>query len=291
MDKLPQLKKLILIILSLQISACATNFRQGLQNLEDHNSPKALKFFELDAKIGYRVPALYASQLYIGDYKIPRDLEKSRHYLEMALKSEYERYDQAHDYYIPLIKAYQILEDEKQKDKSLAFTILNYEKYQKYSSSLSLRATCNLVGHGVERNLTKGIELFERAVEHQVWDSSGLYFAWWLSIYPEEEFRNPERALKFALEAMEDDDISDRPVPLDILAATYAINNQFEKAIQTQKKAIDILNIETDMYPYLEKFKPAFDARLESYQKGYAWILSNDDLSRCGFDSIQCIRK
>lgn len=287
---MPRIKILLLVILSFQISACATNFRQGLQNLEAHNSPEALRFFELDANLGYRVPALYASQLYINDYKVPRDLEKSRQYLDMALEAEYGRYDQAYDYFIPLIKAYQILEDETQKDKSLAFTILNYEKYQEYSSPLALRATCNLIGYGIEKNVAKGIALFERAVEYQVLDSSSLYFAWWLSIYPEEGFRNPGRALAFALNAM-DDEMSKSPVSLNILAATYAINNQFDKAIEVQTKALGVLDIETEMHPYLEKFKPAFDARLAAYQKGEPWILSHDDLTRCGFDSIRCIRK
>ena len=142
-----------IILISLQLTACATKLGQGFQHLEDHQYPEALVLFEEVANDGIRVAAIMTSDLYISDYQIPRNLEKSRHYLQLALDSEYQRYDQAYDYYIPLIKAYQLLADKEQKDKTLAFKILNYEKYQEYTWPLNTLALCHLVGYGTEKNI------------------------------------------------------------------------------------------------------------------------------------------
>ena len=282
---------ILVTCIGLQLTACATNFRQGLQNLEDHNYPAALAFFEADAKLGYRIPAIQASQLYIFDYQIPRDLEKSRHYLDIALKADYGRYDQVYDYYIPLIKAYQLLADTTKPDKSLAFKLLNYEKYKEYSWPLKTLAHCNLVGYGTELNIEKAIGYFEKAVENQIFKGSNVFYAWWLAVYPDDSFRNAERALSFVLEVIDDKDFKDKPLYLDTLAAVYAANGQFEKAQKTQQKALKVLNENIQKYSYMSLYKATFDSRLEYYNQGKPWVFSFEDIKRCGYNSKRCMKK
>jgi len=277
--------------IGLQLTACATNFRQGLQNLEDHNYPEALVFFEKDAKLGYRIPAIHAAQLYIFDYQIPRDLEKSQHYLDIALNADYGRYDQVYDYYIPLIKAYQLLADKKTPNKSLAFKLLNYEKYQEYSWPLNTLAHCNLVGYGTELNIEKAAGYFEKAVDNQIFKGSNVFYAWWLAVYPDESFRNAERALAFVLEVIDDEDFKDKPIYLDTLAAVYAANGQFDKAQKTQQKALKVLNEYIQKYSYMGLYKATFDSRLEHYKQGKPWVFSFNDIKRCGYDSKRCLKK
>ena len=281
-------KRVLVLFIFFQLTACATNFRQGLQNLEGHNYPEALKFFEADARQGYRIPAIHAANLYIIDYQIPRDLEKSKYYLEMALKADYGRYDQVYDYYIPLVKAYQILADEEQKDKSLAFEILNYEKYQDYTWALYVLAHCHLVGYGTELNVAVAKKYFERAFENRISDHNNAIYAWWLSVYPDPAFRDPELALSLLAEP--DDELYDRPTFLDTLAAVYAVNNQFDKALETQQLALILLEKNIQKYAYMAVYKDAFESRLEHYKQQKPWLYSHDDIKRCGYDSKRCLK-
>lgn len=284
------IKHIFVIFILIQLTACATNFRQGLQYLENQAYPEALVFFEKDARLGYRIPAILAANLYIIDYQIPRNLEKSRYYLDMALKADYGRYDQAYDYYIPLVKAYQILADKQQSDKSEAFNILNYDKYQEYSWPLYVLAHCNLVGHGTALNLDAAKIYFEKALENQISNHNNAFYAWWLSVHPDPSFRDPERALLLVLEIINNDDVKDKPMFLDTLAVVYAINGQFGKALDTQNKAVSILNEYIDKYAYMAVYKTAFESRLEHYKQNKPWIYTNDDIQRCGYDAKRCLK-
>jgi len=282
---------ILIAIFGLQITACTTKLGKGFQHLEDHNYPEALVLFEEVAEQDVRIAGILAADLHISDYQIPRNLEKSQYYLNMALKAEYGRYDQAYDYYIPLIKAYQLLADKEQTDKSLAFEILNYEKYQEYSWPLSVLAHCNLVGYGTKQDTSTAKMYFEKSVNNQTFDGSNLTYAWWLSVFPDSSFRDPEKALSIALEVVDDEDFMDKPLYLDTLAATYAINNNFDQAQQTQQKAVNILDENILKYPYMDRYKATFASRLEHYKQGKPWIFSYEDIERCGYASKRCLKK
>jgi TPR repeat protein len=284
------IKKVLVICILIQLTACATNFRQGLNYLENHNYPEALSYFEKDAQLGYRIPAIHAANLYIIDYQVPRNLEKSRYYLDLALKADYGRYDQVYDYYIPLVRAYQILADTEQPNKQEAFYILNYVKYQEYTWPLYVLGHCHLVGYGTEININLAKKYFERAFENQITDHNNAYYAWWLAVYPDPTFRNPERALSLVLSLIDDDDVYDQAIYLDTLAAVYASNEKFGKAIETQEKAIAELNKDIQKYEYMSAYKTAFDARLEYYKQHKPWIYSVEDIKRCGYDSKRCLK-
>lgn len=90
-------------------------------------------------------------------------------------------------------------------------------------------------------------------------------FAWFLATYPDQKARNGDLALTLAQEALKES--ADNPSLLDTLAAAWAELAQFDKAIETQKMAInqekqttnrpDILNI--------------MQAHLNDYEQERAW--------------------
>jgi TPR repeat protein len=248
------------------LQGCATNMGKGLELLDSHQHVEALKYFEYDAELGYRVPAIIASELYISDYQIPRNIEKSKYYLDKALKAEYGRYDQLFDYFLPLIKAYQILADVNQPDKSQAIEILQYSKYEEYSWPLMTLAHCYLVGYGVEQDVAKAQELYNEGVRQRLSDGYLLSYAWWLATFPDASFRNPEFALKYALQAEQDEDLQKYPGLYDVLAAVYAIHGDFDRAIATQQTALRKLRESIAAHEYMSRLEPGYLARLAYYE-------------------------
>ena len=283
--------RLSAMFLAIQLAGCASNFRQGLEHLENENHPEALAFFELDAKQGYRVPAILAAELYMLDYQIPRNLEQSEYYLNLGLKAEYGPYDQAWDYFIPLIKAYQILADTNRSDKSQAFEILNYEKYEDYHWALTILGHCHLVGYGVDKDTDKAKAYFEKSLDNEIFEGSSLLYAFWLSVYSSDEFANGIKALEITEQLKDDEDFNTKPIYLDTLASAYAANSEYEAAAATQEQALKKLYEQIALHPYLETFKYGFESRMESYTKKQPWKLSDADIERCGYDSRRCTPK
>lgn len=83
--------------------------------------------------------------------------------------------------------------------------------------------------------------------------------AWLLATCPDEDFRDPQRALELALAANEAVETPDGEY-LDTLAAAYARLGQFDKAIEAGKKALDQLGMNPGA--------AAVHDRLELYESG-----------------------
>lgn len=62
--------------------------------------------------------------------------------------------------------------------------------------------------------------------------------AWLMATCPEKEYRDGPQAIKFATEALEQDELR-APGTVDTLAAAYAEAGNFEAAVETQQEAID----------------------------------------------------
>ena len=88
--------------------------------------------------------------------------------------------------------------------------------------------------------------------------------AWVLATCLKEQHRNGEEAIALGLVA--NILAPDSPWCMDSLAAAYAENGNFEKAVPTQKKAINLLTI-NDKYKKLEEFKE----RLFYYERKKPW--------------------
>ena len=271
------------------VTACSTHFRQGLHHLEANNYPEALIFFESDAKRGRRASALHVANLYLLNYQVPRDLAKSRAYLNIALAANYGRYDQAYDYFIPLIKAYQILADTEQTDKSLAINILRYQKYQSYHWPLAMLAYTHLIGFGVERDLVAAKSYFEQSIDKALDDGTSIFYAWWLVTFPDEAFRDPKKALAL-VEDLTLEDYAEKPLFLDAIAAVYAANGLFDLAINTQRRAVSWLMLRSVRHGQLRDYEASFKARLESYQQSKAWYFSEDVVQACMTHGLPCMK-
>ena len=87
--------------------------------------------------------------------------------------------------------------------------------------------------------------------------------AWILSTVPDDSLRDGARAVRLAEEAA---NATQRKIPpiLDILAAAYAEDNQFDKAITTAEEALDLLREDSESTsPLIGQI----GSRLEGYRK------------------------
>ncbi|REJ92440.1 MAG: tetratricopeptide repeat protein [Planctomycetota bacterium] len=83
-------------------------------------------------------------------------------------------------------------------------------------------------------------------------------FAWLLATCPDEEFRDGERAVEFA-QAAGKLSAWKKPYSYGTLAAAYAENGEFDRAVESQRKAIELAD---------DSDKDDFRSRLELYEAG-----------------------
>jgi tetratricopeptide (TPR) repeat protein len=81
-----------------------------------------------------------------------------------------------------------------------------------------------------------------------------------LSSCPEESIRNGQQAVALAQEAVRLSN-GQEPIPLDTLASAYAETGQFQEAVQTEKKAIDLAARQNNL-----KWLDTFNKKLQLYQ-------------------------
>lgn len=111
---------------------------------------------------------------------------------------------------------------------------------------------------------------FEKAIVVDP-ESSSVYqaMAWFYATCPERDFRDGVTALKLAEKSMEIEKKNRfNPKFYDTLAAAYAELGQFQKAIETQKQAIELLKEEKN---YLDAAKDEIRNRLDLYKSGKAY--------------------
>lgn len=92
--------------------------------------------------------------------------------------------------------------------------------------------------------------------------------AWLLATCPDKSLHNPTRAVRLATEAAEMDDFKNAAV-VDTLAAAYAVNGEFDKAVMQQTKVLELLGDGADegMRNRLELYKakqPYIDVMAEN---------------------------
>ncbi len=263
----------IFVIVLIQLSGCAnTQSGEGFDLVDDNEYAKALPYFERAAtENGGKSSAVMASFLYLSDYQIPRDIDKAKEYYNLALTLDYGRYDQYLDYYTSFVSSKIMLYDDDDENDSEATDILRGERYSEYPSVLGLLAKSYAFGKGVNKNIKISKLLFERAVEHDEYVYSSHHYAWWLAVHSNEKFRDGPKALTLMEEVMSDEDESGRATTLDTMAAVWAENGVFDKAIDTQKKAIVQLQKDSQDYPDFKVWESWFECRLDSYKQKTAW--------------------
>ncbi|MFW2368787.1 MAG: tetratricopeptide repeat protein [Desulforhopalus sp.] len=127
--------------------------------------------------------------------------------------------------------------------------------------ALYLLGSMHHFGNGLEKNYTEAIKLYRKSLESG-YAKALLNLVWLYATRPTEIAVDidGEEALSLALKA-----VAEEPTPInyDALAAVYARNGQFDKAIETEKKAISLNDNQNSEFIY----------RLKLYEEGKAYIL------------------
>lgn len=96
-------------------------------------------------------------------------------------------------------------------------------------------------------------------------------YAWLLATCPDARYRNGNQSIIFAQRAIENS-TEHNSYMWDTLATGYAESGQFDEAITTQKKAIELLREEQRLGIFLDHAKEAeFAERLEFYRNNRPW--------------------
>lgn len=106
------------------------------------------------------------------------------------------------------------------------------------------------------KNYSNTINAYEQSLaikpdNHQVLNN----LAWLYATCEDEGLRNPKRALTLAEKAAA---LKESPHILDTLAESYYVNNQFEKAVSAESRALDL--VKKDPSYYLKQLKKFMDA-------------------------------
>jgi Flp pilus assembly protein TadD len=143
------------------------------------------------------------------------------------------------------------------------------EAITQYRDALKIKpdyvdAHCNLaVALMSQGQIGEAITHFHEAVNFKPDNSSALNnLAWLLATCPEATFRNGAEAVKSAERALHLSN-GQEPTILDTLAAAYAEAGRFPEAVQTARKALDLVNRQNN-----ESLAEGLKARLRLYEAG-----------------------
>ncbi|OZG74196.1 hypothetical protein BTA51_04040 [Hahella sp. CCB-MM4] len=264
-------KLLLPVVFSLLFTGCATTKTgKGIELVKDNKALEALPILEEAAADGSKTAAIMASFLYLTDGQIPIDIEKAKHYYNVASSLDYGD-GQYLDYFVPQVQARIMLFDDLTENDADATTILRGERYSEYPPSLRLLAMSYSVGKGVEKNLKLSKLLLERAMNIDDTPDSNHMYVWWLAVHPDEEFRDSRLAMELLPSILEDVDESNQANVWDTQAAVLAANGQYKEALTIQLKALGKLKEDVRHNPMLKRLVPSFECRLLTYQSQSPW--------------------
>jgi len=113
----------------------------------------------------------------------------------------------------------------------------------------------------------ESIEHYHKAIVIQPrWFDVKIALAWELSTIEDKKFRNGAEAVKLAEEVCRNENFRN-PVHLDTLAATYTAAGRFSEAIETEQKALRIVDSAR-----AKNLADIIKKHLESYQSGHPWL-------------------
>ena len=133
-------------------------------------------------------------------------------------------------------------------------------------------------GLGVVRDFGEAIKWLEKTREPNA--QRGL--AWIFATCPEEKYRDGRKAVAFAEaflnnHSSKENTNSEQAAIIGTLAAAYARNGQFDKAVATQRKAIDLLRGESPGSESREKDLGKYRQRLDLYRNRQAYVAAEDE--------------
>lgn len=127
-----------------------------------------------------------------------------------------------------------------------------------------VRAYVNLGSvYFIENKTSKAVTNWNKALKIDPDNVDALNnLAWLRAVYTNSEFYNPELAVRLALRACKKSG-DNKPYILDTLAAAYAASGDYNKAVETAEKAIDLCTSSLQ-----EEVKDQITKRLALYKKG-----------------------
>jgi Zn-dependent protease with chaperone function len=113
------------------------------------------------------------------------------------------------------------------------------------------------------KDFSKAIEAYEKSIILDPNNPETLNnMAWLYATCEDDYFRNPERALALAKRAA---DLKKAPHILDTLAESYFVNRQYEMAVETEQRALEIAGRDRALYrKQLEKFEDALNGKTQT---------------------------
>lgn len=96
--------------------------------------------------------------------------------------------------------------------------------------------------------------------------------AWFLATLDDNPFAPSDYAVSLANSVVDDPEHGQNPIYVDTLAATFAANDMFEKAIETQSLALQLLKTSNVSEAELSKTQEEYEQRLQLYSQNKALI-------------------
>ena len=123
-------------------------------------------------------------------------------------------------------------------------------------------------GHGLEKNEAEAIKWYQKAVERTDAPPIALNnLAWLYATAGNANFRDPAKALKYALKAVEVTKAENAGF-LDTLGEVYYVNDDYENAIRTETKALALEPAQSSYKQNLEKYQRALQSKLQAVASG-----------------------
>jgi len=235
--------------------------------------------------------------LYMGYYKMAKYLMQRQKYseaIDYILKVTQLEPDFVEGGYIGLAKAYQnlnqfdaaikyalkALEIERESISAYYYLSISYYEKEMYDEPQKYlnREICenprySRVVHGLAKKLyekgqiRRAYKEFSKLLELNPDSFDGLNsIAWFQAASMIDGIRNPPQALKHALKACELSDYR-KPEAIDTLAVAYAAVGNFQKAVETAQKAIEVVNSRGD-----DAFAGRIRNRLNLYRQGKTYL-------------------
>jgi tetratricopeptide (TPR) repeat protein len=132
---------------------------------------------------------------------------------------------------------------DKEKYKKAVY-MFNEAGKRGHLKSLYKLGLCYYKGYGVKKDYKKAIVTFQKLSEHDYYEAQNA-LAWILATSKYSRYRNGTEAVRYALKATNQN--PDDWTYLDTLAAAYARDGQFEKAIKTEIKVKSLLKNDKEL--------------------------------------------
>jgi TPR repeat protein len=230
---------------------------------------KALEWYRRSAEQGNAAAQSALGAMYVSGQGVPQDYGTA---LEWHRKSAEQRYAGAQS----ALGAMYAQGLGVPQDYATAVEWLRKAAEQRYTAAQSALGAMYAEGLGVPQDYAMAVEWLRKAAEQgNVSSLNGL--AWLYATCPNTSFRDPKKALEFALEALAKEggksEDSNNYTLLDTLAAAYARNDDFAKAIETQEKVVALLGTAKELPADAKrKLLEGAESRLKLYKTNTAYV-------------------